>query len=297
MSCDDKCRMRKFLTLDSDNYLINSVYVCENNNIKILDNDVENDYCFVYCSSNNLYIKDNQVDFLEKIVRKNRYEWVNRTAEIVPKREIFIRDVWLSWYARGINSKVDTIDKLIDYIAELTAGFNVVTCGVSSGGFIATALAIKLSAVVKVYNFSGQFSLGNHFDHIKINPFMSGGQLGEYEELYKMLPRVSSDIYYFYPSKSKQDIIQSSFVKGENKVLTFSVNSSRHGVTLLPINLPRVISNSKEEMLRMYNNYSGKKINRFIFSIRLSGWICTFKFYYITGIRLVKEKCVGVICH
>lgn len=58
----------------------------------------------------------------------------------------YIRDIWLSWYVVGINAKYNTIDALIRKMREETEGMQVITVGVSSGGFIAAILASSLKA-------------------------------------------------------------------------------------------------------------------------------------------------------
>lgn len=66
----------------------------------------------------------------------------------------------------GANGKLNSLDKLIDYLKTATKGFEVTTVGVSSGGYVASIVAAKLGAK-RCFDFSGQFSLLHHFDHVK----------------------------------------------------------------------------------------------------------------------------------
>lgn len=161
----------EFHTLDWTNGLLQSVYCARNGNILIRNNNSANNLCYIYFSSNDLYIKDNKEDFLDKIVQDNRFEWTNRSAVVKPKKEIFLRDIWLSWYTLGVNSEINSVDKMIEYLKQETNGFEIVTVGVSSGGYIAAIIAVTLNATM-CFDFSGQFSLANHFDHIEKNPFL-----------------------------------------------------------------------------------------------------------------------------
>lgn len=54
---------------------------------------------------------------------------------------------------------------------EETEGMQVITVGVSSGGFIAAILASSLKASYCL-DFAGQFSLLYHWTHVDTNPFL-----------------------------------------------------------------------------------------------------------------------------
>ena len=67
--------------------------------------------------------------------------------------------------------KYNTIDALIKKMREETEGMQVITVGVSSGGFIAAILASSLKASYCL-DFAGQFSLLHHWTHVDTNPFL-----------------------------------------------------------------------------------------------------------------------------
>lgn len=73
----------------------------EKDNYKIEYNSCKNGLAYIYCSSNALYEKDNLQSFEDKIIKEDRYEWSNLRADCKPEIEIFIRDIWLSWYVKG----------------------------------------------------------------------------------------------------------------------------------------------------------------------------------------------------
>lgn len=161
-------KVKEFITLDWENSIIQLEF-SRGGNIKIKENQVDNNKCYIYFSSNDLYNKDSESDFINKIVENDRYEWLNRSAANSPRKEIFIRDIWLSWYVNGVNGELKSFDRLIDYLNISTQGFEVTTVGVSSGGYAASIAAAKLGAA-RCFDFSGQFSLIHHFDHVKTNP-------------------------------------------------------------------------------------------------------------------------------
>lgn len=228
----------------------------ENTNIRIIDNvDTGNNYCYLYCSSNGLYRKDDPEDFQKKVIEGDRYEWENLKAELVPAREIYIRDIWLSWYVRGINAEISDYEKLIDYLADITKGYRLRCVGVSSGGFIANIIATELKAEI-CYSFSCQFSLRNHNDHLEKNPLLREyleTKGDHYLEYYRQIRKSDVRILYIYPDESEQDIIQHEFIKDCDNVISFAIHRESHGICIGYYALPKFISMNYEECLGLRN--------------------------------------------
>lgn len=225
----------------------------EKDNYKIEHNDCKNGLAYIYCSSNALYKKDNLQSFKDKIIEGNRYEWSNLRAECKPELEIFIRDIWLSWYVKGINSRINSYDKLIEFIGNITKGYTVRCVGASSGGFIGTILAMELNAEIS-YSFAGQFSLRHHFDHLKQNPYLreyctTGEE--KYIEYYTRIPDSSINIAYMFPKHSKQDQEQYELVRAMDQLHTIEIEIDEHGVAIYPFALPRYLSYNLSEIEKL----------------------------------------------
>ena len=137
-------------------------------NIKVVDNLSDNDLCYIYFSSNALYTDPDS--FVDKVINNDRYEWEHIRPIIIPRREIFVRDVFRSWYVKGINEAIGNYDSLCSYLDKITKGYHVRCIGASSGGYIATLVSSKLN--FECISFAGQFSLLSHFDHYKNNAFL-----------------------------------------------------------------------------------------------------------------------------
>lgn len=286
--------MTGFRTLDKNNTLIKEVYETIGGNIFIRKNQTENNYCYVYCSSNDLYKKDSETDFVQKIVKGNRFEWMNRSAQNAPAKEIFIRDVWLSWYANGLNQDIDSIEKLIDFIRMESSGMDLVTIGVSSGGFIAAILASECNAV-RCFDFSGQFSIQNHFNHSTDNPFISQfydgkNKAGGYFEAYKFIQKSKTSIFYFYPCKCKQDSEQAVFARMCDNVKCIAFDSKRHGSPVLSISLPVLLSYSNDMLNQLYEINKECVVNPVLFSCRISGIIATSRFLFKKALKIIKKR-------
>lgn len=222
-------------------------------NYRIVNNNSKNGLCYIYASSNALYKKDDMDDFINRIEQSDRYEWENCKPKEIPEKEIYIRDIYLSWYVKGINSSINTYEKLIDFLKENTCGYEVRCVGVSSGGFICNIIAMELGAEI-CYCFAGQFSLKNHFDHLKKNILLknyleiNGLYWFEYYERLKCTRDCATTIVYFLPNKSIQDVEQYKLIKDCPNVLTISINESNHGIAVYPFALPILLNYSLSKL-------------------------------------------------
>ena len=127
----------KRMQLTEENPLIRREYEKINIKEEILDETKED--CFIFFSDNGFYsIEDGQRDFVEKVVKENHYEWTSLAQnELIREKAgkiIGVRDVYMTWYIKGINPKVNSVDKLIDLLCEKTSGYKITTVGTSAGG-------------------------------------------------------------------------------------------------------------------------------------------------------------------
>lgn len=101
---------------------------------------------------------------LEDTIEKNKFEWENiaKSKSILTKygKMIFVRDMWKQWYINGINQKIDSVEKVIEFLRTETENMRVTTVGNSSGGYMATLVAQKLNAKM-AYCVSGQFDIAD----------------------------------------------------------------------------------------------------------------------------------------
>lgn len=99
---------------------------------------------------------------MRTIKAEDRFEWENLVNySDIPKHAakcIFIRDIHKTWHITGINHKINSIDKLIEFLKEITQGYQIITVGSSAGGYMSALVGAKLNAHL-AFSFSGQFSL------------------------------------------------------------------------------------------------------------------------------------------
>ena len=134
------------------------------NNYIVKDFNNDNNNCFVFFTSQGIYKENFDVDVLKSIHDSNRYEWSNiaSNSKIIKncRKMIFIRDIGKELYQRGINVKIDSIQKIVDFIKKETQGLCVYLVGSSSGGYIAFIVS-QLENVKRVYSFGGLLSIGD----------------------------------------------------------------------------------------------------------------------------------------
>lgn len=247
-------------------------------NYQIKKNNSDNSLCYIYFSSNALYGKDDVEDFYHRVVEGNRYEWMSLSAECKPALEIYVRDIYLSWYVKGINEKICNYDKLIVFLRELTEGYTVRCVGASSGGFIGNIIAMALNADIS-YCFAGQFSLRNHFDHLQRNPFLKEylSRNGDrYFEYYRDIPNTKTKIIYLYPQNSEQDQQQYDLIRDMNQIHTLRVDCAEHGVAIYPFAVPRFLCFNVEDIQKFSEEGYTKKM----LSIRIGGIIKFTKWFW-----------------
>lgn len=261
---------------DENNELVKAAYKKDNYIINEYDND--SDMVAIYFSSNGLYFPNTEECFRQKIIEENRYEWQHYKIPNV-KKEIFFRDVYKSWYITGINDKINSIDKMVEFIkSELPENVTVVTVGNSAGGY-AAALIGTLIGADWIFDFSGQNSLWLEENNPFVKKYMLEEEKSRYFELIRIWEKLKCPpIFYFYSGKNEEDIKQFSMIEKECNIHAFAFKTKTHERTMYNFNLPFVLAMNNDRLLRLHNQFESQKlISRFRFSIAVSGFSNTMK--------------------
>lgn len=264
--------VKKFDIWDSQNRTILRAY--HKKNYQCIDTDVESDICYIFFSSNGLYYPNTREVFEEQIFQKDRYEWkwVVKNSQVPSKagRIIYVRDIYKCWYSKGINYEVNTIDKTLELLRSLTKGYQIVTVGSSAGGYMAVLAAVKLNAMFCI-NFSGQYAISE--------------KLGvPYTDISILLETYKGQVFYFVPAYCKDDKKQYKLIENIACVKTFFFNENKHAATMLAGNMSYVIDKSKKELIRLYEHYNLREIDKFRFLFY------TVPFHKIVGILYREMK-------
>ena len=229
----------------------------------------EPNVCAVYFSSNYIYFPNTESSVKKSIQEKDRYEWWNLKYPAASKH-IFIRDIYKQWYLHGINSSINSIEKMCDLLKTEIKGYETVFIGSSAGGFAAVLIGSMLH-VDKVYAFNNQFFLTDLFEKSdpKTDPLIfrekENPEINKYYDISPFIKN-SENIYYFHSNKSDWDIRQYKSVK-DLSLNVISINTSIHGIPLLKNNLIELFKLNDAEL----KNLTNKKLNPIGFSFKIVG--------------------------
>lgn len=281
--------------VDSD---IVGQYYEQHDNYKIeYAENVPKIYCVIYFSSNDIYYPNTETAFREQLMKHDKFEWY-RTRIRKGYKHIFVRDIRKQWHISGINSKINSPWKLLDFLKEETAGYRVITLGSSAGGFAAVLFGQLLQAE-KIISFNGNFELLSKLETSTedICPLLfrhrHDPELIKWYDTRNFITNPET-IYYFQSIFSEQDIYKYNQVK-HIPIHRIQFKTSHHGIPFLKTNLPVVLNWEEDELIQ----YS-EKINAPIwFSMRTIGLVKTIKSLYAiaksTAIKKYKRKMAGRI--
>lgn len=271
----------------TDSDIVNQVYK-KNDNYIIEYNEIgDKNYCAIYYSSNDIYYPNNEEIFRKRIVDKNFYEWYNTRIEKAYKH-IFVRDVFKQWYLCGINSKIDSQQKLFEFLKKETNGYKIINVGSSAGGYAAILYGSLLKAE-RVLAFNPQFEINSllHRSTEAINPlvFRLNNIRSNYFDI-KNIDFNNTIVFYFISCKSKWDIEQNSHIGEKENLYKISFSTSHHGIPFLKVALSKVINLNKKELI----SFSKINHNPFVFTIKMVGLIKTLNGFISQVYKAYKKR-------
>ena len=263
-------------------------------NYEIIDFNNGDNRCFVFFSSHGLYYPNTEAEFLRTVIARNRFEWRQHLPRFAG-RAVLVRDVTKQWYLEGINGTINTIDKLAGFLTERTKGREVICVGSSAGGYAATLLGCLLNAS-HVFNFSGQYSLLHlleNEDDRALNPtlirYEHTGKYRKYFSIYDLVTSAGTPVFYFFPAKCNEDVVQSKLVDAAESVYKFKFDCDSHGSTCLYENYRYLFAKSKEELKKLHEECDGAVLSPLEFSVKACGYARTWKFRMASRGAAVKR--------
>jgi hypothetical protein len=244
---------KKFISRESA--VVKKIYRTKKN-YKIQYNLKENadkNVCVIYFSSNAIYYPDVQKEFEKNIIEKDKYEWLNISVQRAYK-SIFVRDIYKQWYKDGINSDINSVNKLKKLLEKETHKYTEIICiGVSAGGYAAVLFGNMIKAKY-VIAFSPQFNLNIHNSNIK-------NTIRLYNDLGNFIYTGSSIIFYFCPIGSDQDYKQYNVVKSCENIKSLLFDSNSHGIPINKSDLQNIINLKFDELLNLSKKLEGRIID------------------------------------
>ena len=226
-------------------------------NYKIIYNKKKMNRCFVFFSGNGIYFPDNSEEFYKTIEIGDRYEWKKISKDIDAKKIIYLRDIKKIWYQKGINNKINDINKIILLLKKETKKFSeIVLVGSSAGGYLATIISNFLKKAY-VINFAGQIDLKLEGVIIKDK---------KYQNILKKIN--NKKIFYFFSDKNKNDLMHYNLIKKKQNINFFKFDSNVHGPAVSFLVLKKIINMSFIELKELSkNNNSLINPTKFSFSL------------------------------
>lgn len=229
--------------------------------------------CLIFFSSNGLYYPNTKEEFERVIIDQDQYEWEriaeNELIKGYASKVIFIRDIYKQWYVKGINKTCSNLNALFELLRKLTEGYQVVTLGSSSGGYAAVLCGVKLYAL-KIYSLSGQFSIRNEVDdYFWLNKYKNDRKRACYYEIIDLVKESDIPIFYFYPAKCSQDIMQYDLIKNMTNVYGFAFDRDVHAKTMNSFDVPKLICMDACELKELCLEYKGILIDKENFHERI----------------------------
>jgi hypothetical protein len=274
-----------------DSEIVKNIFQKQENYLIEYSEESPKEYCIIYFSSNDIYYPNSEHAFQEQLINKNPYEWY-KTRINFGYKHIFLRDIQKQWYIGGVNSTLNTPEKLLSFLKKETEGYKIITIGSSAGGF-ASVIYGQLLVADRIFTFNGNFELSSKLkiSNERICPLLFRNQ--ENEEIRKWFDTRNiisnpSTIFYFHSTKSTTDIPQYAHVK-DLSINCIQFKTSNHGVPFLKTNLSLVINSKASALLQL----TGKVLNPLVFSLRNVGLIQTIlalKSIFLFGMKKVMIK-------
>ena len=238
-------------------------------NYRIMINDrAAGNKALVFFSSNGIYYPNTETEFADKIINLDYYDWLNIGRHRLIRRYfskiVYVRDIYKQWYVTGINSRINSLQKLYEFLREELDGYDITTCGSSSGGYMAALMGSLLNAE-RIIDSSGQFDLSVTMGNEPFLDIMADDPgFKKYISIKDIIAEHTGSIYYFYPARNEGDIIQNEHIK-DTGIKRFAMDSDKHSRTIRPVCYPYVLTISADKLDSLQKKYSGSMISESVF--------------------------------
>jgi len=248
----------------NNNHLLQEQYKKPNYNIRY--GNTRSKLCLIFFSGNGLYYPNTETEFINRIIKDDRYEWSNITKSRIFQKKcakiFFLRDIYKQWYVTGINQSLNTVEKLLNWLKKETEGYTIITAGSSAGGYAAVLFGLLLRAE-RIFSFSGQFILSDIEENPLLKKYANNNQYNQYYNLVDFCSISQTPIFYFYPALCEYDKRQAKAVAsmcGEGGIYAYRIESAIHGDTVLPQNYRFLFFGKKKKLRKLYMRFKDKNI-------------------------------------
>jgi hypothetical protein len=246
----------------------------------------------VFFTSNALWQEPNSDSFNDRVIKNDYYDYWNVTKSkyfVKYKYDlIFIRDIYLSWYAYGINKNVHSQIDLKNFLIEKTKPYDkVIMVGSSAGGYAALLFGTQINAS-KIIVFSSQANLNVYLSFYKNNDTYNYFDINDgriVTDLSHLIKDYNGYVYYFYAKGAEVDISQYRCLSELFNVVAFPIKSNDHARTLFAENMLDVICCPENKLKRLSKISKVKGIGSIAFCFLSTG---IFRFFNIIIKKLIR---------
>lgn len=217
-------------------------------------------------------------EFHKRVIEENKFEWMNISKnEKVRKKAskfIFVRDIYKNWCIEGVNTVIDSQDKLANYLRKITKGYSIITVGSSAGGYMALLFGTMLRAE-EIIAFSPQISLYEYNKYHKINFFkqyINDSKKSKYFDLTEMISSFKGDIFFYYANGCNEDVAQYKKIDKLKNIYVFSIQGKKHGAALYGIAIINTLISSPNQLKKLAKKYNRKSISADRYLLNISGF-------------------------
>lgn len=250
----------------------------------------------IFFTGHGLYFPTTIDEFRKTVVNSNRYEWKNVCEDSRIKEQadmfIYVRDVYKNWCIEGINSRINSQEKLASKLKELVSGREIITVGSSAGGYMALLFGVLLNAK-RIFAFSPQVNLYEYYkDHpyAYYEEYCKNMDISKHMNLKPLIETYKGVIYFWYPAKCSEDIRQYNCVSDCKNVRFFALNQSTHGHTLWGESIIVSLCMLPQRLDSLSRRYTGKIVSPFIYCRDTSGVLKAMIIFVGKKVKSLKQK-------
>lgn len=226
----------------------------QKNNYLVETLETDEKIAVIYFSSRGLFDCKDPDEFKSKIAGRNWFEFY-KTRINKASKHIFVRDVLCKWYSEGINTEINSPEKLLEFLRGEIKGYKVITVGSSAGGYAALLFGTLLKAEY-IFAFSAQFEIAEKYRN-------------NYNAV-EMIRNSDIPVFYMFPRYYEDDYAQFNKVKDIKNIHTLMILSPHHGVPIYKSILRKIINSDPERLKKIYV-YKNKPIKESIFILKHFG--------------------------
>ncbi|TSA55956.1 MAG: hypothetical protein D4R39_05065 [Methylophilaceae bacterium] len=269
-----------------DLFAVQKAYAQHANYVVINNPDYTINECIILFSSNALYFPNDEATASRVLLEENRFEFQQHAPKSF-RKIILVRDVFKTWYLKGINASTNNREEVVALLKSLTGNLPITCAGVSAGGYAAMYFGVQLQAKL-ILSLAGQVSLepilGN-IEDVRKNPsikpyFDSHPQLAS-DLTIEMMDFLTKSTFepifvHIYPYKSKEDIEQASLLgslRSCDRFYEIKVNQKFHGIPIFPALFEKFIVSIRDEttLIRFDRNSALSRLRTTILATGFSG--------------------------